>query len=292
MTQAFVVVLLLSSLATAQDQRASSSGPRTHEVYVSALDAKGAPVQGLAAADFTVREDGVPREVLKAGPATAPLQIALLVDDSQAATPAIQPLREGITAFIEKLQGKAEIALITFGERPVTVVEYTTSAEQLKKGIGRLFARSGSGPYLLDALLDASRGLEKRKAARPVIVAVTIEGIEFSNLHYQQVLDALVRSGAAVHVLAVGSPADSQSDEMRNRNMVIAEGTLRTGGRRDQVLADSGLPDKLRQVADELLNQYVVSYGRPETLIPPERIEVTSTRPGVTVRARTRVVGR
>ena len=42
------------------------------------------------------------------------------------------------------------------------------------------------------------------------------------------------------------------------------------------------------QLADELTNQYVVQYGRPEQLIPPEKVQVTVNRPGVTVRARTR----
>jgi hypothetical protein len=236
-----------------------------------------------------VREDRTAREVLKVGPATTPLRVALLIDDSQAATSMIQPLREGISGFIDRLQGKAEIALITFGERPTTVVEYTSETPLLKKGVGRVFARSGAGPYFLEAVLEASRGLQKKEALRPVIVAVTIEGIEFSNLHYQTVLDALERSGAALHVLAIGTPADSQSDEMRNRNLLIAEGTERTGGRRDQVLADSGIPGRMRQTADELLNQYVVTYSRPETLIPPSRIEVSTTKPGATVRARTRV---
>lgn len=272
-----------------EDQRGSKSDNRTRDVYVTVVDAKGAPIQGLTAADFAVREDGTAREVLKAGPATEPLQIALLVDDSQAATSMIQPLRESLTAFIDKLQGKAEIALITFGERPTTAVEYTPSAEQLKKAVGRIFAKPAAGPYFLEALVEASRGLERRKATRPVIVAITIEGIEFSNQHYQQVLDAIARSGATLHVLSVGSPSDSMSDEMRNRNMVIAEGTERTGGRREQVLADMALPDEMRQLADELLNQYVVTYGRPETLIPPERIEVTTKRTGATVRARTRL---
>jgi len=79
------------------------------------------------------------------------------------------------------------------------------------------------------------------------------------------------------------------SDEMRNRGIVLDEGTTRTGGRRDQILATSGLADNMRRVADELLNQYLVTYGAPESLIPPEKIDVTSTRKDVRVRARTRI---
>ena len=44
----------------------------------------------------------------------------------------------------------------------------------------------------------------------------------------------------------------------------------------------------MKQLAAELLNQYVVTYARPDTLIPPEKIEVTVTKPGLTARARTR----
>ena len=105
-------------------------------------------------------------------------------------------------------------------------------------------------------------------------------------------LDELKKSGAALHVIAVGTPSSSLDDEQRNRGMVIAEGTSRTGGRRDQVLAVSGLPEKLKQAADELVNQYVVTYTRPEMLIPPEKVEVATKRPNVTVRARTTAPGR
>jgi VWFA-related protein len=290
---AVLSLLLFTSLAMPRlQERASTSGARTRDVYVSVVDSKGAPVQGLTVTDFTVREDRAAREVLKAGPATASLTVALLIDDSQAITSMIQPLREGLSAFIDRLQGKAEIAFITFGERPTTVVEYTSETPLLKKGVGRVFARPGAGPYFLDAVLDASRGLQKKEAARPVIVAVTVEGIEFSNLHYQTVLEAVERSGATLHVLAIGTPADSLGDEMRNRNMLIAEATERTGGRREQVLADSGIPGRMKLVAEELLNQYVVTYSRPETLIPPSRIEVSTTKPGATARARTRVAAR
>ncbi len=150
-TAALSLLLLSAYLAPGSQDRASASGARTRDVYVAVVDSKGAPVQGLTASDFGVREDRVAREVLKAEPATAPLQVALLIDDSQAATSMIQPLRDGISGFIDQLQGKAEIALITFGERPTTLVEYTSETPRLKKGVGRIFARPGSGPYFLDA---------------------------------------------------------------------------------------------------------------------------------------------
>jgi VWFA-related protein len=260
---------------------------KTREVYVSAVDRRGAPVADLGPADFTVREDGAVREVLAARPADDPLQVAVLIDDSQAAMDATTYLREGLTAFLERLHGKGEVGLITTGERPTVLAPYSSETEELKQRVNRIFPRSGTGAYLGDAIMEASRALAKRQARRAVILAITFEGIDYSNRYHQQVLDELKKSGVALHVIAVGTPAESTSDEMRSRNLVIAEGTARTGGRRDQVLALSGLPDKLKQAADELTHQYVLSYNRPVTLIPPTKIEVGTTRRNVTVRART-----
>jgi VWFA-related protein len=258
------------------------------DVYVSVLDNKGQPVEGLGITDFTVREDNVAREVLKVAPATEPLTIALLVDDSQAAHEGIQQIRDGVKSFITNLADKGDIALITFGERPTIVVDYTKDQKRLLDAAGRLFPRTGGGSYLLEALVEVSKGLQKREAKRPVIAVLMLEDVEFSNRYYQQVLTELDKSGAALHVLAIGQPSGDTSDEVRNRNMVIAEGTERTGGRRDQLLAISATPEKMKQLAAELSKQYVVTYARPETLIPPEKVTVTVTRPGLTARARTR----
>ena len=294
-----VLTLALAALASVpvvstpqSGAQAAASDVRTRRVYVSVLDGRNNPVAGLTGADFAVREDGVAREVLRAGPATAPMQIMLLVDDSEALNPALQPTREALTKFVEKMQGKAEIGIVTTGERATSLVPSTTDVNALKRGITRVFPRSGSGAYLLDAIQEVSQGIEKRKAERPVIIALTMEGVEFSNLQHETVLKRLEASGATLHVLALGMPNTSMDDEMRNRNSVIAEGTSRTGGRRDQVMAVSGIAEALPKLADELLAEYEVTYGRPESLIPPEKIQVTVSRPGVTVRARTRVAGR
>jgi VWFA-related protein len=261
---------------------------RQTEVYVSVLDGKGEPVKDLSAQDFHVREDNTTREVLKAGPATEPLTVALLVDDSQASNPATQMIREAVDAFVTSLAG-SEISIVTFGERPTIIVEYTTDQKKLLAGAKRLFPRRGAGSYLMDAIVDVSRGMQKRKAARPVIAVLMMEdSVEFSNRHYDNVLGELAKGGAALHIVALGQPGNSLSDEIRNRDQVVALGTERTGGRRDNVLALTAATFKMTQLAHELQNQYAVTYARPETLIPPERIEVTVTKPGLTVRARTR----
>ena len=280
--------VLLSLAAEAQTPQKPASA-RTRDIYVSVLGRDDTPVTGLKPDEFVVREDGVLREVLKAERATAPLQVMLLVDDSAAMDPAIAELRTGLNAFVDKLQGKGEIGLVTIGERPTSVTDLTSNLDAIKKGVSRIFSRPGSGAYFLEGLSDVARGLQKRAAARPVIVAVFSEGVEFSNLDSTGVLNRLMASRAALHVLSLGTPSDSMSDEVRNRNIVVADGTARTGGRRDQVLAASGLPEKLRKLADELANQYVVTYGVPDALIPPERVDVSVKRADATVRARTRI---
>jgi VWFA-related protein len=282
---ALTVLAPLPSAQVARPQREM----RDRTIYVSAVDAKGAPVRGLTATDFAVREDGVAREVLKVEPATTPLQVMLLVDDSEAITGMVSELRESLHAFVNGLAGKAQIGLVTFGDRPTSLTPLTRDGAALHKDIDHIFARPRSGAYLPDAVFDVARGIERRHDERPVIVAVTAEGVQYSGFQYERVVKQLEASGAALHVVAIGTPSVSTDDETRQRNLVIAEGTERTGGRRDQLLSQLALPDRMRQLAAELASQYLLTYSRPDSLIPPEKIQVTSTRPGITVRARTRL---
>ena len=195
-------------------------------------------------------------------------------------------IRDSARDFVKTLAGKADIAVITFGERPTIARDYTRDEPAVLGTINRIFPKSGAGSYLLDTIIEASRGLQKKEAARPVIVVLMLEDVEFSNRYYEQVLNELDKSHASLQVVAIGTPDSGvNSDEIRNRNMVIAEGTSRTGGRRDQVLALSGAPARMTQLAKELLNQYLVTYARPEMLIPPTRLDVSTTRPGLTARA-------
>ena len=254
-------------------------------LYVSVLDEKGAPVADLGPADFVVREDNVTREVLRVAPATDPIQIALLVDTSQASEDYVRDYRQALPAFIDAVLGSPagasnQVSLIGIGERPTILTEYTSNRDQLMKGVGRVFAQPGSGTYLLDAIIEVSQGLKRREASRSVIVAVTTEGPELSDRHYQTVLEPLRASGATLHVVSIGRPLNMNED----RSVALARGTEDTGGRYDNLLVPSALPTRLKDVAAEIMGQYLVTYARPDRLIPPEKITVATTRPKLTAR--------
>ncbi|MEO5896297.1 MAG: hypothetical protein ABIS06_11390 [Vicinamibacterales bacterium] len=275
--------------APAPEPQPQTAGARTRDIYVSVVDNKGLVASGLTATDFAVREDGVAREVIKAETATGPVSVILLVDDSQAATASIPYLRDGITHFIDLMKGKASIGMVTVGERATSILESTTDTDAQKKAIGRIFARPGGGAYLLDGIIEVSKGVQKRNTQRAHIVALSVEAVEFSNLQHEVVLKELLASGATLHVLAIGTSGEPISDEMRNRSIVIADGTQQSGGRREQLLTPMSIDDQLTKLAGEVTNQYLVTYGRPEALIQPQKLQVSVKKPGLTARARTRL---
>ncbi len=52
----------------------------------------------------------------------------------------------------------------------------------------------------------------------------------------------------------------------------------------DQLLLPSGLKQRLEEVGKEIVSQYRVTYARPDSLIPPEKVDVSAKREGLTAR--------
>jgi len=261
---------------------------RQRALYVSVLNKQGAPVKDVGPEDFVVREDGVAREVLRVEPATDPMQVSLLVDNSQAAREAIQHMRDGLGSFVSRLTAAGHsVAFITLGDRPTIQVDLTSDGAALKsKGVDRLFAQPGAGAYLLEGLIETTRGIMKNESARPVIVALITEGVEFSNQSYEQVLEALKKSSASFHALLVtdGNKPDLTSDEARNRNVVLDRGTRETGGRRETLISNMAIPSALDKLAGELLAQHKVTYASPDRLVPADKITVAASNKNLVAR--------
>ena len=157
----------------------------------------------------------------------------------------------------------------------------------IDRGIGRLFEHSGGGAYLLEAILDASKALKKREARRPVIVAFDAEAsTEFSPQTYNEIEDALRNANATLWAIDLSSPAgQGRSDEARNRNIVLGDVTRKSGGAQDSLLDRMIIEKRFGDLAARLLSQYAVTYSRPESLIPPSKLDVAAKREDVRVMA-------
>ena len=268
------LVLLLSVAVFAQANE--------RVLYVSAWDQKTrAPITGLGVDAFSVQEDGTRREVLRVTPASSPMPIAILVDNSQAARNHIAEIRRALTSFVRALDNLGPISIIGIADRPTILTDYSTDLKQIDAGIGKVFAMPGSGATLLDAIVEVSKGLGRREEDRAAIVMLTTENVEFSTRHYQDVLEELKKGGAQMHAVILNTPAGtSLSDEARNRASVLDRGPRESGGTRTDVLASQAFQTKMLELAAILKSQHRVVYARPESLIPPDKIEVSATKPG------------
>jgi VWFA-related protein len=280
---ALVIAAFLAAVSATLPPLAAQTGNRERTLFVSAVDEKGEPVEGLGPEAFVVREEGRRREILRVSRATEPMDLALLVDNSQSASDEITFIRDALSKFLTTMGSEHRIALITLADRPTVVVPYSTDRGELTRAVGRLFQQSGSGMTLLDGLWETARGLRRRDSVRAVFVPVVTDGVEFTNRYSKDIVRELRDAGAALHVVGIGLFTYSDDFEIRERSYLIDNGPRATGGQRITLLAPHALPATLERLARELSSQYKVVYGRPDS--PYEwNVEVTSGRPGLTVR--------
>ena len=298
----FVVVVSALLTGTSLPVGAAQS---SRTVHVTAIDKQGNPVTDLQAAEFELKVGGKKVEVVSAGPAQAPMRIALLVAD--AGTGGFQG---GIATFIQRLSGRAEFALISVLMQPETVVDYSSDSGLLRAGLRRLGPRGlERGAQTLETIQEATKHV-RREGTRPVIVVMRVGGEASTTLSGQAVREQLRKSGAVLYVISTvgaqrAAPSaarqglsteqaqlhdDEAVESAHNLGMVIGDGSRESGGRHDQVISTTLIPT-LEHLADELLNQYVLTCVLPAGVKPTDKLSVASKRKGVTIRAASRLPG-
>jgi hypothetical protein len=247
-------------------------------VYFSASDDKGAFITDLAAADLTVKEDGKARPIASVQLATAPMHIAIFVDD--AGTGAFQA---SVADFLERMYGHAQFAISTLNPQPLQLTDFTDDRSALQAALARLTQRgriSVDGDQMVDAVDRAAIDLKKRGVARPVIVVLTVSGETTFADHGPAALDNLKNSGTGLNVFHISG---------LGLGRVLGDGPKQSGGVTVQANGGVVLTSVLSKVADHLLHQYVLTYTLPDGVKPSERFQLATGRKGVTLTAPTRI---
>lgn len=261
---------------------------RPKQIYIRVTDAGGAPVAGLAASDFDVREGGAPRTVTGAAPASSVMRIALLVDNGPLVGPIIKDLRAALAAFFDEVPPRHEILFATLGRRFEVRVPVTDDYTKLKKSADILLAERDGGTYLLEGVVEADdRYFRKAIDRRPVMVIVTTDNADPSRLR-QEVLNRrfneIYDRGVLVHAVVITHPGEDG-----NERDVCINLTQSTNGHLDIVSATgAALPDKLKGIAARLAEshrqmsaEYRIAFLSEAST--PQPIEIKVSRPGVKI---------
>ncbi|HEX2254173.1 MAG TPA: VWA domain-containing protein [Thermoanaerobaculia bacterium] len=246
------------------------------EVFATALDRGGRPVEGLTEADFTVREDGQPQTLVRFEQVRdLPVHTAILLDVSASMEESLEAAQQAALRFLERtVQPKDRAAVITFNDHPHLAVKFTNDTRALAGGLAGLKAERGTALY--DSLLFGLYYFNGIKGQRALLVLSDGKD-ESSRFDWERTLEAARRGGVALYTIALSADADKKKLER------LAEAT---GGRSFAI----GSPDELDAVyatiERELRSKYLLAYQSTATGGTKfRRIDVAVARPGVEVKA-------
>ena len=276
MRRMFALIAVLMAIPTTGGLAAQRPIQQRH-AYVGVTTASGEAVPGLAVKDVVVREDNVAREVVAVTPAPLPSHLVLLVDDAELG-PVVIEARDALRKFVAGMgtqPAPPEMALMLLADRPSMAVNFTRSDIAIDRSLSRLFSRPGSGSWMLDGIIDATKALKKAKAPRPaVVVFVNDASAEFSDRLHGHVADALKEIGASLWTVELQTSSPPQNLPARERAAVVGDVTGMSGGMNKPVLSPQGLVKAFADLSAAMTSRYDITYGSPESMIPPSNLAV------------------
>jgi len=187
-----------------------SASTRSVRVPVSVLDKSGQPVMGLHGEDFKVSEDGKRQAVTLFSGERRPLRIALALDVSGSMDNKIRQVEEALRHFIDLLEPKDEILVLTFNGHVRLLQDFTSDREQLRRVLDMLEPAGGTALY--DATYEAIQRVAAEPAESKAVVLVT-DGVDTVSTTSFDTLRELARR-SEVPVFSIG--LDIEGGALRN----------------------------------------------------------------------------
>ncbi len=273
---------------------------------VTARSPGGGFYKGLTREDFQVYEDGVPQEIVNFVQENVPVSVVLLVDSSGSTRHSQASIRRAALHFAGSLGPEDRVAIITFNSDPRLILQWTNDLGNIELALESIYAKGST--VLNDALYVTFDDLLRDVEGKSAVILLT-DGIDYgSRVGMEEAVELAVRSEALVYVASKLDEYWANAvrlrmeytrrgrlvpRELKDGYILSARRSLEriaslTGGRVLEAEAFSSLTEVYAEVADELKNQYYLSYIPTNTGKDGKwrRIEVRA-RPGVVVRTRT-----
>ena len=212
----------------------------------------GAPVRGLGAADFEVRDDGRLQALDPILEEETPVDAILVLDLSASVKgPKLDALKAAGRAFLDGLHEGEQAALLAFHHEVQLLEPLTADLGAVRRALERATARGSTA--LVDAVYSALRLREPGE--RRTAIVVFSDGIDnLSWLSASDVVEAASRSNAIVYGVAVRGKGDQKVP-------FLGDVVRATGGRLFEASSERNLRERFLDVLGDIRSRYVLSYS-------------------------------
>ncbi len=248
------------------------------ELYTSVLDAGGRPVEGLTAADFAIREDGVAQSLNRFERVEdLPIHTGILIDNSASMHGTLDEVRKAALSFFQQaIHAKDRAAVVTFNSFPHLAVKLTSDRAALGAGLAGLVAEGQTA--LFDSLMFTLYYFTGIRGQRAILVLSDGKD-ESSRFTFEQTLDYARRAGITLYTIGLRL---RESTSRRKLARLADE----TGGRSFFIDGITDLGGVYSVIQRELRSQYLVAYQSSNTSGDDgfRRVDLEVDRPAVTVK--------
>jgi len=212
----------------------------------------GAPVRGLGAADFELRDDGRLQALEPILEEETPVDAILVLDLSGSVNgPKLDALKGAGRAFLDGLREGERAALLGFHHEVQLLEPLTADLGAVRRALDRATARGSTA--LADAVYSALRLREPGE--RRTAIVVFSDGIDnLSWLAATDVVEAARRSNAIVYGVAVRGKGD-------RKERFLGDVVRATGGRLFEASSERDLRERFLDVLGDIRARYVLSYS-------------------------------
>ena len=268
------VLSVLAAVSALLQPQVFRSGVELVRIPISLVqaDPQSPPPSGLAAADFTIYEDGVRQEVTLFERESIPVRICVLLDISHSMLdPGASRLSMGAYGHtVNLLAPSDEVSVVTFAMGSDVVMSWRSAS---KAADHPLSLKSEGGTAIVDAIKTAMRQIDKATPGRPIILIITDGGENASAAALRDVVATRRQSEVEIHAFKIaGTPGSSPVIKFRGPGGfpakpkpvptvdVLPQLVAESGGLIYPINTEADVPASAQKLIDDIRTRYTLAY--------------------------------
>jgi VWFA-related protein len=226
------------------------------QITATVTDGRGRFVRGLTREDFRVYEDDVPQKMSAFVSENVPLEIIVAVDVSGSMKAAMPVVKQAVKRFLSALRPNDSVTLVSFNDNVFTLARPTADLATRLAAVDRLAPWGGTALY--DVIVKSIDQLGRQTGRRALVVFTDGEDLN-SRVPAETAEQRLEASDAVLYPIGLW-----RAPTIETLKRVLERLAQKSGGRAFFENLDE-LEGVFARIVDELSNQYLLGYPRPDS---------------------------